>query len=222
MDEDTPYASEEAAWDAYATRDRNQIWARGPERFHFTQWTLFPAHGPGVELIPCGPGTSVLDLGFGACANLAHLASLGGRAVGVDVSRAQVDAARAAHGDRLELHHDTAERFLTRCREEFDAVVSVFGGVWFCDPEVLLPLIWDRLKPGGVLVFSHRPPEDGEHGRTPHTDVLPAHRWSYAPGEWLDFLEAAGFTEEEAWTVPPPPTKEGLSGTVIVRGRRPS
>ncbi|MFF3159317.1 class I SAM-dependent methyltransferase, partial [Streptomyces sp. NPDC057910] len=197
MAESSPYATEEEAWQGYATKERTQVWAKGAGRFHFTQWTLFPAHGPGEELIPCGPGTTVLDIGFGACANLAAIADQGGRAVGVDVSEHQVTAARATYGDRLELHHGTAEAFLSGRREEFDAVVSVFGAVWFTDPELLLPLIWSSLKPGGMLIFSHRPPEDGEHGRTPHTDVLPVHRWSYAPGEWLDFLAAAGFTEEE-------------------------
>jgi len=36
--------------------------------------------------------------------------------------------------------------------------------VWFTDPEQLLPLIHDRLTPGGRLVFSHAPAVPGSYG----------------------------------------------------------
>ncbi|MFE4861458.1 class I SAM-dependent methyltransferase [Streptomyces sp. NPDC056670] len=156
---DATSESEAAAWDGYAAGERNQIWV----------------------LIACGPGTAFLDLGFGSFANLAAIADRGGRAVGVDVSEHQVTVARAAHGDRLELHHGTADRFLSGRRKQYDAIVSVFDAVWFTEPALLRPVIWSALRPGGMLVFSHRPPEAGEHGPTPHSDVLPVYRCRTRP-----------------------------------------
>ncbi|MGW5697173.1 class I SAM-dependent methyltransferase [Streptomyces asiaticus] len=85
---------------------------------------------------------------------------LGARAVGVDLSMAQLRAAEARWSDtaELELHQADALDFLARCTDTFDAVFSVFGAVWFIDPAGLLPAIRERLRPGGVLAFSQRPP----------------------------------------------------------------
>ncbi|MGW2721862.1 class I SAM-dependent methyltransferase [Streptomyces sp. NPDC001492] len=218
----TQHATEEDAWDAYGDGSQARLWDRDPTRFHWTQWTGHPNHGPQLELLPTGPGTSVLDLGCGKGRNLSHVAARGGRAVGVDLSGNQITAARALSGVPMELHQADATAFLDTCREEFDAVYSVFGAVWFTDPEVLLPKIWRRLKPGGVLVFSHRPPENGECGPVLHGEEAPAMRWCYPDTVWESRLRAVGFVDVASWIIAPPPGKEGMVQTVLVRGTRPT
>ncbi|MFF4258426.1 class I SAM-dependent methyltransferase [Streptomyces sp. NPDC001663] len=209
----TQHATEENAWDAYGDGRQARLWDRDPIRFHWTQWTGHPNHGPQLELLPTGPGTSVLDLGCGKGRNLSHVAARGGRAVGVDLSGNQITAARALSGVGMELHQADAAAFLDTCREEF-------GAVWFTDPEVLLPKIWRRLKPGGVLVFSHRPPENGEYGAVLHGEEAPATRWCYPDAVWEGHLRAVGFVDVASWIIAPPPGKEGMVQTVIVRGTR--
>jgi SAM-dependent methyltransferase len=210
----------EGVWDAYGGGDR--LWDHDGHRF---QWTQHRDHGPGLELIPAGTGRSVLDLGCGKAANLALVAATGARAVGVDISAVQLDAARARHGDAVELHHATAGHFLAGCDERFDAVVSVFGALWFSDPAVLVPLAVARLKPGGVLALSHRPPEEGEHGEVPHGENHPVTRWSYPRAWWERSLRDAGLADVHGWTVQPPPGKagsagkDGLKAAEIVTGR---
>ncbi|MEU4210831.1 class I SAM-dependent methyltransferase [Streptomyces sp. NPDC026206] len=82
------------------------------------------------------------------------------RAVGVDVSPVQLDAARERWGGLpgLELHQRGALDFMSETTERFDAVHSAFGAIWFTDPDQMLPAIRQVLKPGGVLAFSQRPP----------------------------------------------------------------
>ncbi|GAA3634546.1 hypothetical protein GCM10022420_004240 [Streptomyces iranensis] len=42
--------------------------------------------------------------------------------------------------------------------------LSLAGAVWFTDPARLLSVIRERLRPGGVLAFSQRPPVEGCYG----------------------------------------------------------
>lgn len=106
-------------------------------------WTQYEDHGPGAELVGVAAGARVLDLGCGKGGNAAHLAAIGMRAVGVDVSPRQLAAARERWGQTsgLELHHAEAVRFLLEDGEGFDAVYSVYGAVWFTDPALLLPAV---------------------------------------------------------------------------------
>ncbi|MFF7475051.1 hypothetical protein [Streptomyces sp. NPDC008092] len=40
----------------------------------------------------------------------------------------------------------------------------MYGAVWFTDPARLLPAVRERLRAGGRLAFSQRPPVDGCYG----------------------------------------------------------
>jgi SAM-dependent methyltransferase len=215
------------AWDVYARskKPRRLVNAAG-ERTWFN-WTQYPDHGPGAELLnPESPG-SVLDLGCGEGGNAAHLATLGVQMTGVDWSQPQIDAARERWGDLpgLDLVVADVVEYLGTSTASWDAVYSVFGAVWFLDPETLLPLIRRRLRAGGQLVFAHLPPVEGCYGaqaafvRSPETDEpLPIRRWDYTPEMWCDHLVQAGFDPIEARVIPSPEGATG-NGTLLVRAR---
>lgn len=169
----------------------------------------------------------MLDLGCGKGGNAAHLAGLGVRVVGVDVSPRQLIAARERWGATpgLELHQAEAVTFLRGDTEGFDAVYSVYGAVWFTDPAQLLPAIRDRLRPGGRLVFSQRPAVEGCYGcqasyipRGDDEDPLVVKRWDYEPDGWERLLREHGYTDVDARVLAAPPGNRTI-GTLIVRAR---
>lgn len=185
---------QEQVWDTYADgklgmpqRERN---AAGDVTWF--NWTQYPEHGPGAEVL--GSPGAVLELGCGTGRNIAHLAVLGAKAVGLDVSLVQIGRARERFGATpgLKLLCGEATEYLAAVEGEFDAVYSVFGAVWFTDPEILLPLIAKRLRPGGVLAFSHHPPIEGCYGCQGSYvypkrggKPVPLRRWAYTTDMWL-------------------------------------
>ncbi|WP_408990788.1 class I SAM-dependent methyltransferase [Streptomyces sp. 1268] len=218
--------TETAAWDTYAKQkpERRPVNAAGATTWF--NWTQYPDHGPGAEVLSISPGATVLDLGCGKGGNLAHVATLGARPIGVDVSMAQIRAAEARWPEaQLQLHRAEAARFLTEREEQFDAVFSVFGAVWFSDPAGLLPTVRRRLRSGGVFAFSQRPPVDGCYGcqasyitRSDDEDPLVVKRWDYEPDRWVGLLEAHGFTAVTARVIPAPPGPKKI-GTLLVRAQ---
>lgn len=214
------------AWDAYARQrpERRPTNARGETTWF--NWTQYPDHGPGVELLGLPPGGRVLDLGCGKGGNAAHLARLGMDAIGADVSVAQLQAARERWGSLpgLSLVRADAASYL-RSADPFDAVYSVYGAVWFTDPAVLLPAVRKRLRPGGTLVFSQRPPVEGCYGcqasyipRGPDEDPLVVKRWDHEPGVWEALLGRYGYVDVRTQVLPAPPGPRTV-GTLIVQAR---
>ncbi|MFE2353045.1 class I SAM-dependent methyltransferase [Streptomyces parvulus] len=215
------------AWDTYSRQrpERRDVNGRGESTWF--NWTQYEDHGPSADLLEALPGVRVLDLGCGKGGNAAHLAALGHRAVGVDVSPKQLTAARERWGQAagLELHQADAVDFLREDREGFAAVYSVYGAVWFTDPARLLPAIRERLHPDGRLVFSQRPPVEGCYGcqasyipRGADEDPLVVKRWDYEPDGWERVLKEYGFTDVTADVLAAPPGKR-KTGTLIVRAR---
>lgn len=213
------------AWDTYSRQrpERRRVNGRGETTWF--NWTQYEDHGPGPELLEAPAGGRVLDLGCGKGGNAAHLATLGLRAVGVDVAPKQLAAAQERWGRTpgLELQQAEAVSFLQQDREGFDAVYSVYGAVWFTDPALLLPAIRERLRPGGRLVFSQRPSVEGCYGcqasyipRGSDEDPLVVKRWDYEPDVWERLLKEHGYTDVEALVVPAPPGNRTI-GTLIVR-----
>lgn len=216
------------AWDVYARskKPRRLVNAAG-ERTWFS-WTQYPDHGPGAELMNPAPRSSMLDLGCGKGGNAAHLATLGVHVTGVDWSQPQIDAARERWGQVPGLEFVVADvvDYLDTNTTTWDAIYSVFGVVWFHDPELLLPLLRRRLRPGGLLAFTHLPPVEGCYGaqavfvRSPDAgDSLPIRRWDYTPEMWCDHLVHAGFDLVEAHVISPP-EGVGHNGTLLVRAQK--
>ncbi|GAA2714805.1 MULTISPECIES: methyltransferase domain-containing protein [Streptomyces] len=208
-------------WDLYKPyRGEGEQPAPEPGRF---EWTQFPGHGPGPELL--GRPRTVLELGSGEGVDAVHLARRGAQVTGVDFSAFQIERARRWWTNEPNVTFTQADvcDFLVTEATEYDAIYSMWGAVWFTDPEELLPLVAKRLAPGGVFVFSHAEPGPDAHGpqqmrgkwlegRQRELTVL---RWQYTPGRWGDLLKGSGFTEVDARIVAPP-GDEPL-GTLLVR-----
>ncbi|MCP9985864.1 class I SAM-dependent methyltransferase [Streptomyces sudanensis] len=217
-----------AAWDTYAASkpNRRETNARGEKTWF--NWTQHPDHGPGATLLDLREGQSVLDLGCGSGGNLAHLATLGMRAVGVDVSHAQIAKARERWPDvDMEIHRGDALEFLAGRPTQFDAIFSVFGAAYFTDPDLMLPAVHKRLKPGGVFAMSQNPPIDGCYGcqasfipRGPDEDPAIVKRWDYPSDVWAVLLKQHGFEEVAVTVLPAPEGRKKRIGTLLVRGRR--
>ncbi|MEV5351911.1 class I SAM-dependent methyltransferase [Streptomyces sp. NPDC052693] len=215
------------AWDTYSRQQpaRRPVNARGETTWF--NWTQYPDHGPGAELLDLPPGGRVLDLGCGKGGNAAHLATLGMLATGIDISAAQLRSAneRWGHLAGLKFHQAEAISFLRDTADSFDAVYSVYGALWFTDPARLLPAIRERLLPGGRLAFSQRPPVEGCYGcqasyipRGADEDPLVVKRWDYEPDAWENLLAEHGYMDVRATVLEAPPGTRRV-GTLIVTAR---
>ncbi|MEU6402399.1 class I SAM-dependent methyltransferase [Streptomyces sp. NPDC046985] len=200
------------SWDRYAvgSTPRRTVNARGETTW--LNWTQYADHGPDETLLGSVVGRRVLELGSGSGSNLAHLVSLGATGLGVDVAPARETVARERWGELPGLEFRTAEAtaFLDETAEMFDVVLSIFGAVWFIEPDVLLPLIRSRMPLGGVLAFSHLPP-GGQEPKAAQAGL----RHDRAPGEWRRILAEHGFSDVTTSVIGPP---EGESvSTMLVR-----
>ncbi|MFD4788813.1 class I SAM-dependent methyltransferase [Streptomyces sp. NPDC058459] len=175
-------------------------------------WTQYADHGPNETVLGPVAGRRVLELGSGSGSNLAHLVTLGATGLGVDVAPTREMVARGRWGDLPGLEFRTAEAtaFLSETDEMFDVVLSIFGAVWFVDPDTLLPLVRSRMAPGGILAFSHLPP--GSQGPKPAKAGL---RHDRTPDEWGRILTGHGFSDVRVSLIDPP--EGGTVGTMLVR-----
>lgn len=187
-------------------------------------WTQYADHGPGEELL--GDPATVLDLGCGVGYEVSFLRRQGIDATGLDTSGTSLAKAREMWPDvpaERFVHADAIE-YLSTTERTWDAVYSIFGAVWFHDPNQLLPLLRRRLSPGGALVFAHFPPVPGclgvsgawgfvEQGQTP----MYVKRWHYPPETWTEMLASHGFRATRAEILPGPGA--GDLGTLLVQAR---
>jgi SAM-dependent methyltransferase len=187
-------------------------------------WTQYDGHGPGDELL-ADPATA-LELGSGRGNAVAALATKGIDAVGVDVSPAQCEHARRrwAHLPAARYERADVVDYLTTTDQVWDAIYSIWGAVWFTDPDRLLPLVRHRLIPGGKLVFSHAPAVPGSYGVQGIYAAgftgrqIWAYRWAYEPAVWADLLHRHGFTDVDA-RIEPAPEPDHV-GTLIAEAIR--
>ncbi|MEV6400634.1 class I SAM-dependent methyltransferase [Streptomyces sp. NPDC051907] len=187
------------------------------------EWTQYPGHGPGVELL--GRPDRALDLGPAEGKEAVFLARQGAEVTGVDLSPVQVARAHAWWRDEPRLRFVQADvcDYLAEDTEPLDAIYSVWGAVWFTDPEQLFPLIAKRLARGGTFAFSQAEPAPGAYGPQPmrgkwlegRERELTVLRWQYTPDAWADLLKRHGFNEVDATVLAAP--EPGKLGTLIVR-----
>jgi SAM-dependent methyltransferase len=163
------------------------------------EWTQVPSLGPGEELLGDLDGRTVLELGCGAGDTTAYLASRGATAVGVDDAPAQIERARNRWGHIAGAVYVRAEAavYLTRPGQSVDVIVSVFGALDFAAPDVLLPLIAARLRPGGRLAFSTIHPAQRAHLPLDRLRIdggasVPVSRPLPAPAWWPTALAGCG------------------------------
>jgi SAM-dependent methyltransferase len=107
------------------------------------------------------PGQRVLDVGCGTGAitrGIAEAVGPGGRAVGVDVSRELLDAARRAHGAVANLEFELHDIYALPYRDAFDVVSAARMLQWLAEPGRALAALARAAAPGGrvvVLDFNH-------------------------------------------------------------------
>ncbi|MEU8571224.1 class I SAM-dependent methyltransferase [Streptomyces pathocidini] len=189
------------------------------------EWTQHPGHGPGVEFL--GDPRTALELGSGEAREAAYLARRGVEVTALDFSAPQVERARDqwAGVPGLALVEAEACAFLTGTEASYDAVYSLWGAVWYTDPDELVPLVARRLSPGGVFAFAQAEPIEGYYGPQAMYGngvagtKLTVLRWSYTPDMWADILKRNGLTAIDAFVLPGP-VPEAV-GTLMVRAQAP-
>jgi SAM-dependent methyltransferase len=201
------------AWERYAEKSRPRRETNAAGARTWINWTQYPDHGPDESVLGDVTGKTVLELGSGTGANIAHLATLGARCVGVDLAPSRKDAADQAWGGRANLDFVTADvvDYLASTPARFDVVYSIFGAVWFTDPEILLPLVRARMAAGGVFVFTQLP-ATGQPSAAPDRVIR---KWDHSAEQWMHVLSDQGFDSVTAEVIDPPvPCR---LGTLFVR-----
>lgn len=204
------------AWERYALAARASRRERnGAGAETWLNWTSHADHGPDERVLGPLVGRDVLELGSGSGCNLAHLAALGSRCTGLDVSPTQTLRARErwGHLPGLTFVEGEAVDYLTADQQRYDVVLSIFGAAWFTDPGVLLPLVRRRLRAGGVLAFSHAHPEDAPP--VPSRARIP--RFDHQPWRWAALLREHGFRLSVCRVIPAPAGTE--QRTLLTVGR---
>jgi SAM-dependent methyltransferase len=187
-------------------------------------WTQYDGHGPGDELL--GEPLTALELGCGRGNAVAALAAKGIDATGIDISPAQLIDVHNRWGHLPNAHYVAGDvlDFLNEADQQWDAIYSIWGALWFTDPEALLPLVRDRLAPGGKLVFSHAPAVPGSYGiQGMYGNGFKGrqvwiYRWAYEPDTWADLLRQHGFVDVNGRIEAAP--EPNNVGTLVVEARR--
>jgi SAM-dependent methyltransferase len=211
-------------WDHYADRVAGET----PEQAlkNAFGWTQYGGHGPGDELLG-EPGTA-LELGSGRGNAVAALAMKGIDATGVDISPAQIHDATSRWGNLPGTRYVQGDvlDFLGQADQQWDSIYSIWGALWFTDPEALLPMVHDRLSPGGKLVFSHAPAVPGSYGIQGmygngfRGRQVWIYRWAYETTGWAELLRRHGFVDIVG-RIESAPEPDNL-GTLIVEASRPT
>jgi ubiquinone/menaquinone biosynthesis C-methylase UbiE len=222
---------------AYWTREAVE-YARSPQR----NWSSEPNWGiwsiPEGELGLLGDvsGKDVLDLGCGTGYWSAWLTRMGARPVGIDITPAQLETARAMQaefGIEFPLIEANAEA-VPLPDESFDLVLSEYGASIWCDPYRWVPEAARLLRPGGELVFLRNstlivlcfPEHDAPALTELQRDYFGLHRLDFPQidesvnfqlghGDWIRVLRANGFEILDLVEIRAPDDAEGVRYNMV-------
>ena len=210
----------------YVARNR-ELWTKTNEEFTHEQaarawaseeitWGVFGVPEDDVGVLGDVDGLDVVELGCGTAYVSAWLAQRGARPVGVDITPAQLETARACQ-ETFALEFPLVEASAEDVPlpdASFDLAVSEYGASLWCDPARWLPEAARLLRPRGRLVFltnsmlvtlcvpeaegyateSLLRPQRGMYAVSwPGDDGVEFH---VGHGQWIDLLHAAGFEVE--------------------------
>jgi SAM-dependent methyltransferase len=223
-----------AAWQRWATSYAE--WAPRAWSQDEPSWGIFTIPEAKVGALPTSlAGLDVIELGCGTAYFSAWMAKKGARPVGVDISPAQLETARAMQarfGLDFPLHLGNAEE-TPFADASFDLVISEYGASIWCDPYRWIPEAARLLRPGGTLAFLVNgvllavctPPDAAED--TPASERLERpyfglHRTPWPDGTvnfylehgaWVRLLRANGFDVLDLYEVQAP---EGTTKTAPI------
>jgi SAM-dependent methyltransferase len=198
-------------------------------------WGIYAVPESELHALPDVAGKDVIELGCGTAYFSAWLARRGARPVGVDVTPAQLDTARAMqakHGLEFPLLLESAES-VPLPDESFDLALSEYGASNWADPYKWVPEAARLLRPGGELVFLVNgriqvlcfPDDDDEPVTTKFLKpYFREHRYGWGDsvnfylgyGEWIRVLRDNGFDVVDLIEVQAPEgapdNRHGLAG----------
>jgi SAM-dependent methyltransferase len=174
-------------------------------------WGVWGVREADVQVLPPLKGTDVVELGCGTAYVSAWLARRGAQPIGVDVTPAQLETARALQREYgLEfplVEADAAETGLPAACA--DLVVSEYGASIWVDPYRWIPEAARLLRPGGELVFLRSstlvilcsPDDDEPAGERLVRPQFGMHRFEcwdgvefhLGHGDWIRLLRDSGF-----------------------------
>ena len=118
-------------------------------------WGIWGVPESEAGILPDVAGLDTIELGCGTAYVSAWLARRGARPVGVDITPAQLETARALqreHGLVFPLLEANAEA-VPLPDASFDLAISEYGAAIWCDPYRWIPEAARLLRPGGRLIF---------------------------------------------------------------------
>jgi len=186
-------------------------------------WGIWSVPESEVRVLPELEGKDVVELGCGTGYVSAWLARRGARPIGVDITPAQLDTARALQQELgLEfplIEADAADTGLPDASA--DLVVSEYGASIWVDPYRWIPEAARLLRPGGELVFLCNstlvilcsPDGDEQAGERLVRDQFGLHRldcWDgvefhLGHGDWVRLLRENGFEILDLVEIQAPP-----------------
>jgi SAM-dependent methyltransferase len=177
-------------------------------------WGVWSIREEDIRALPESvDGMEVIELGCGTAYFSAWLARRGARPVGVDVTPAQLDTARAMqarYGLEFPLIEASAEA-VPLPDSSFDLAVSEYGASIWADPRAWVPEAARLLRPGGELVFLVNgalsiltaPDDEKPSGLELLRPYFGMHRFEWSDtvsvnfylgyGDWIRLLRRCGF-----------------------------